>query len=130
MRLAVPIAAVLLAAAALGACGGESGAGTAPARDGGSAQAGASKAPPGASARDCPPRGSEARALRATAIPCPGARRLMRRWLGRSGCQVPRGTARAGCRIDGYKCLSVRTERGVSVGCARPGRSVAFIARD
>jgi hypothetical protein len=127
MRLAVPIAIAILAAAALAACGGGSEDGT-----GGGETAprvGGSKAPPGASARDCAPRRAGVDGLRATALSCDRARRLISAWLGASACELPAGASRAACGVAAYRCLSVRAARGIGVSCARSGHSVSFTVR-
>jgi hypothetical protein len=45
---------------------------------------------------------------------------------GEPGCERPRGASRWGCSVDSYRCQGVVTDRGWSVSCAKPGRSIAF----
>lgn len=125
MRLATLIAIVLLAAAALVGCGSDE----EPAAGGGGAEtAGEATAPPGAEALACPPHAADAEQLRATGVSCPRARELMFRWQGLERCAPPAGASRVGCTIDDYRCQATVADRGVSVSCAKPGRSVAFLS--
>ncbi|HSS42695.1 MAG TPA: hypothetical protein VLK37_09140 [Solirubrobacterales bacterium] len=50
-------------------------------------------------------------------------------FLAEPSCKRPPGASRWGCSIDSYRCQAVVTDRGWSVSCSRPGRSVAFIVR-
>jgi hypothetical protein len=47
-------------------------------------------------------------------------------WEKESSCKHPQGASRWGCSVDSYRCQAVVVDRGWSVGCARPGRSIAF----
>jgi hypothetical protein len=47
-------------------------------------------------------------------------------FLREPSCRRPSGASRWGCRIGPYGCQAVVTDRGWSVSCAKPGRSVAF----
>ena len=126
-RLVIPLAIFALAAALLAGCGGSSdsgstGSGTAP-------RAGTSTAPAGASARACETEASDAEALRATAVSCSEARQVMFAWQRADACGTPTGASRSACGIRSYRCLSAASGRGVAVSCARPGHSIAFIAK-
>jgi len=44
-------------------------------------------------------------------------------------CRHPQGASRWGCPIGPYGCQAVVTDRGWSVSCSKPGRSVAFTVR-
>jgi hypothetical protein len=50
-------------------------------------------------------------------------------FLAKPSCQRPPGASRWGCSIGDYRCQAVVTDRGWSVSCSRPGRSVAFVVR-
>jgi hypothetical protein len=50
-------------------------------------------------------------------------------FLAKPSCKRPPGASRWGCSIDSYRCQAVVTDRGWSVSCSRPGRSVAFVVR-
>jgi hypothetical protein len=50
-------------------------------------------------------------------------------WERAPECKHPRGASRWGCSVDPYRCQGVVTDRGWSVSCAKPGRSIAFIVR-
>jgi len=67
--------------------------------------------------------------LRATGLGCGAARKLATAWAQAENCTIPKGASRGSCRVGGTTCLSVLTGRGVAVTCARPGESVAFVAR-
>jgi hypothetical protein len=129
MRLALPLAIAALTIALLSGCGspadgGDSGSiSTAP-------EAGAGKAPAGASAHECSGRAGEATALRATGVSCAQAEQLARAWAKDPGCAPGEGASRSSCRLEGdYDCLAAATGRGLAVSCARPGGSVAFTVR-
>jgi hypothetical protein len=127
MKLLSPIATVALTAALLAGCGSGGGSGSTGATPP-SSSSGAS-APAGASAHSCETQAVDAEALRATNVGCDHARQLMLAWQRDSRCVPAKGASRSACSIGGYRCLSVVTSKGVSVGCAQPNRSVAFMAR-
>ncbi|HEX3238816.1 MAG TPA: hypothetical protein VHR18_01625 [Solirubrobacterales bacterium] len=126
MRLAIPIAIVVLAAALVGGCGSsdeggsEASTATAPKRSG-------QEAPAGASAQECAGKVGAATALRATGVSCKQAKALAKAWAKEAGCAPVDGSSRSSCQLEGdYDCLAAMTGRGLAVSCARPGRSVAF----
>jgi hypothetical protein len=46
-------------------------------------------------------------------------------------CKRPPGASRWGCSVGAYRCQGVVSGRGLSVSCAKPGRSLSFtIPRD
>ena len=92
-------------------------------------KAGASKAPAGASARSCGTHAVDAEGLRVTGVSCGEGRGVMFGWQRSESCGLIGGGSRGACSVRSYRCLAARTERGVSVSCARPGRSVAFRAQ-
>jgi hypothetical protein len=47
-------------------------------------------------------------------------------WVESPDCRHPQGASRWGCSVGPYRCQAVVTDRGWSVDCARPGRSIAF----
>jgi hypothetical protein len=47
-------------------------------------------------------------------------------WEESPECARPGGASRWGCSVGPYRCQAVVTDRGWSVGCAKPGRSIAF----
>jgi hypothetical protein len=57
------------------------------------------------------------------------AREARAAFLEEPGCRRPPGASRWGCSIPSYRCQAVVTDRGWSVSCSRPGRSVAFVLR-
>lgn len=50
-------------------------------------------------------------------------------WERNPQCQRPPGASRWGCSVGSYRCQGVVTDRGWSISCAKPGRSVAFTVR-
>jgi hypothetical protein len=83
--------------------------------------------PSGIRARSCPPEG-EIAALRTVGEDCRTARAVAADWSRRSDCSEPEGASRYACSVSGYRCLGTTAGRGISVSCARPGRSVSFLA--
>lgn len=130
MKLAatLTVTIALLAAALLAGCGGDGDSGsdasatTAPPAQG-------SSAPQGATAKDCQTGSDAARDLHVTGIGCEKGRQLLRGWQQSSACATPGGASRSSCKVSTYRCLTAVTERGLSVSCAQPGRSFAFLAR-
>jgi len=47
-------------------------------------------------------------------------------WERSPGCSHPHGASRWGCSVPPYRCQAVVTDRGWSVDCTKPGRSLAF----
>ncbi len=129
MRLVVPLATVAVAVLLLAGCGGSDEGGSASAPETTPRVKGAT-APAGASAQDCEGGAGAKAKLRATGISCAVALDLIKAWEQADDCAPAAGASRSGCKIvGGYRCLSVVTDRGVSVSCARPGRSIAFTAK-
>ncbi|HEU4706764.1 MAG TPA: hypothetical protein VFS64_06240 [Solirubrobacterales bacterium] len=50
-------------------------------------------------------------------------------WERKPDCRHPAGASRWSCSVGPYRCQGVVTDRGWSVDCAKPGRSVAFTVR-
>ncbi|HKF82103.1 MAG TPA: hypothetical protein VKB23_03985 [Solirubrobacterales bacterium] len=44
-------------------------------------------------------------------------------------CKRPPGASRWGCSVGSLRCQGIVTDRGWSVSCSEPGRSVAFVVR-
>jgi hypothetical protein len=53
-------------------------------------------------------------------------RQIRAAWERAPGCVHPQGASRWACSVGPYRCQGVVTDRGWSISCARPGRSVAF----
>jgi hypothetical protein len=47
-------------------------------------------------------------------------------WEGSPSCAHPQGASRWGCSVGPYRCQAVVVDRGWSVDCAKPGRSISF----
>jgi hypothetical protein len=129
MRLAVPIAIVALAATVLGGCGGSSGSDSTETGSNAAPQGGAATAPAGASAASCDVSVAGVEALRATGISCDGAKAVLLAWQRNDSCVGSQGISHIACTVRSYRCIATRTDRGLSVSCARPGRSLAFISK-
>jgi hypothetical protein len=50
-------------------------------------------------------------------------------WERNPSCKPPQGASRWGCSVDSYRCQGVVTDRGWSISCSKPGRSVGFTVR-
>jgi len=128
MRLATPLAIIVLAAALLAGCGDSSDmaseAGTTPAP-----QAKGSSAPAGATAKSCQVKSAGTKDLRATGLGCKQARQLVDRWKRSGDCATPPDASRSSCSLAPYRCLAAVTDRGLMVSCARPEESVAFTVK-
>jgi hypothetical protein len=107
-----PVLVVLGLALFVTGCGGSSSSSTQP------------KAPAGSKVVSCKTGG-----LRATAVDCASARKVMVGWQHSHACALGQGESRGACSVSGFRCQSVRSGEGVSVSCARPGEAVAFIPR-
>ena len=124
------VLAAALCAAAIGGCGSSGGESTESGGGEPTARATTPNAPPGASARSCGDTtvaGTEG--LRVTGVGCDVGRGVVAGWAKAPGCSSPAGESRFSCTVGEYRCLGAASERGVAVSCARPGSSVAFLAR-
>lgn len=119
MRLATPLVIVALLGLLAG-CGGSNETST-EATGGAGAQA-----PAGAQARTCSAPGARTEDLRTTGAGCAEAIRVMSGWTRNYSCTPPDGASRSSCPLGSYRCLAAATDRGWSVSCAEPGKSVAF----
>jgi hypothetical protein len=131
MRLISALAIVALAAALMAGCSSSSDEGTqtdaGPAAQ--SPRASGAEAPVGAAAKSCDTHAVDAEALRVTAVSCGEGRRVMFGWQQAEGCGLIDGASRGSCPVRSYRCLATKADRGISVSCARPGHSIAFIAK-
>lgn len=59
----------------------------------------------------------------------PTAKEVRAAWERNPDCKRPPGASRWGCSALSYRCLGVVTDRGWSISCSKPGRSIAFIVR-
>jgi hypothetical protein len=55
--------------------------------------------------------------------------RVRAAWLANPDCRPPKGASRWGCSVGSFRCQGVVTDRGWSVSCSNPGRSIAFRVR-
>jgi hypothetical protein len=126
-----PASALLLAALVVLVAGcGSSGEGTEPETAAGPANGAAteqghppaSKAPPGVRAREC--GGS----IRATGVDCATARAVAAEWESAESCRPKAGASRFACTVGPYRCIGAVSDQGRAVFCARPGRSIVFVA--
>lgn len=138
MALRHPLLSALLVAVALAAlsagCGSSDGGSGYGSRDSTeeppTATATTPEAPPGASARTCNGAVTAASEVRVTGIGCDVGLRVVAAWVAKPSCSTPAGGSRFSCSVeDGYRCLGTSAERGITVSCAHPGASVAFIAK-
>ncbi len=120
MKRPVPgasLAVAALLALLVAGCGGGSSSTSAPSRS----------APPGGPAGSKVTACKGADGLRATAVECASARKVMSGWRSAKSCALAKGESRGACSVGGFRCQSVRTDKGVSVSCARPGEAIAFV---
>jgi hypothetical protein len=66
--------------------------------------------------------------LRATAVDCGTADRIMRHWAKHRSCALAEGASRGSCDLGAFRCQAVKADRGVAVSCAKPGGDVSFLA--
>jgi hypothetical protein len=52
--------------------------------------------------------------------------RMRASWMSNPACRRPQGASRWSCSVGPYRCQAVVTDRGWSVDCAKPGRSIPF----
>jgi hypothetical protein len=131
----VALTAVLVCAALLAAgCGGGSSGGsntTAPPAGGGAPKkATAPNAPAGSKVIACKGSAADVEGLRATAVDCGTADRIMRRWEKHRSCALPEGASRGSCSLGSFRCQTVRSGDGATVSCARPGGDITFVVRE
>ena len=92
------------------------------------AQQSGAEGPSGVTARPCLSPGKPAVLMRVTGVSCSKGRDIVAGWASRSGCAPAAGDSRSACTVDGFRCLTTVAGRGLAVTCARPARSVAFLA--
>jgi hypothetical protein len=117
MRRLPALFALVLATALLGGCGSS----------GDETTGGGSTAPAGAAAQACALNAAGVDGLRVTGVSCEEGQRLAAAWKRSPAC--PKSGSRGGCSFSSYRCQATATDRGWSVSCAKPGRSVAFTVR-
>jgi hypothetical protein len=128
--VAIVCAAALLVA---GCGGGGSSAGsnsTSPSGGEGGApkKATAPNAPAGSKVVACEEGAAGVEGLRATAVDCGTAERIMRRWQKHRSCALAGDASRGSCSLGSFRCQAVAAERGTAVSCAQPGADIAFVA--
>jgi hypothetical protein len=57
------------------------------------------------------------------------AREVRSAWEQNQSCRRPQRASRWGCSVLSYRCQGVVTDRGWSISCSKPGRSIAFRVR-
>jgi len=85
--------------------------------------------PAGITARACRHTGKEAMLLRVTGVSCSKGKTIAAGWRAKSGCAPGTNESRSACTVDGFRCLTSSVGQGLAVTCARPGHSIAFIAK-
>ncbi len=114
------VLALALSVAASGCGSSDTGESTAPSNEG---------APAGAAAKSCSGAIAGTETLRVTGVDCAIGRGVVAAWSDHEAC-IPGGEAsRTFCTVGEYRCLGATSDRGVAVSCARPGRSISFVAR-
>ena len=125
LSLALVLLALGLAGLLVGGCGStsseQSTQGT-----GAAGKANGSTAPAGAAAQVCAGTVATAAELRVTGVRCAAGLGVVTAWSTKSDCRAD--TSRPACTIGSYRCLGSTGEHGFAVSCARPGRSISFVA--
>ncbi|MBA3866141.1 MAG: hypothetical protein H0X42_07330 [Solirubrobacterales bacterium] len=129
MRLATPLAIAVLAAALLAGCGSSSSSPAGSTATGSTGSKSAPSTPAGASAQACAIDATGVTGLRVTAVSCGQGQKTAIAWQRDAACSPATGGSEAGCTVGAYRCIATTTDRGYSVSCAEPGRSVAFTAK-
>jgi hypothetical protein len=134
MRFAALTAVVLCTALLAAGCGGGGSGGSnstaAPTHGGGTPKkATAPNAPAGSKIVACKESASDVEGLRATAVDCGTADRIMRRWQNHRSCALAEGASRGSCSLGSFRCQSVSTDAGAAVSCAKPGGDIAFVKK-
>ncbi len=96
---------------------------------GGGPPASTSSAPQGVRAGVCKGAAALKGEVRVTSIACGEARSVVAAWNGEPKCFSPGGASRYSCKVGKLTCLAASVDAGIAVTCARPGRSLAFVAR-
>ena len=129
-RLLVLLVLAALTVTAASGCGSSGGGGDESTDARTTATATTPPAPPGASARSCEGTVTGTGQVRVTGIGCDVGRGVVAAWANKPGCSEPARASRFSCAVhEGYRCLGAATDRGVAVSCARPGSSIAFVAK-
>src|SRR3954451_424390 len=97
--------------------------------DTGSSDQGSTKttAPQGSSVLACTAEPTDVGALRVNGVNCDTGREIVVAWTKKPACARPAGASRASCAVGAYRCLAAAIEHGLTVSCARPGRSISFV---
>jgi hypothetical protein len=126
------LVAIALIAAAVGGCGSSGEGSSSEQAKGSSGAAGSattSTAPAGASAQACSGAVRGIGTLRVVGVGCAIGRGVVASWSNKAACAGTAAASRVSCTIEDYRCLGAETDRGLAVGCARPGRSISFVAQ-
>lgn len=86
-------------------------------------------APAGATAKSCSGAIAGTESLRVTGVDCAIGRGVVAAWTDHKACTPVGEASRTFCTVGEYRCLGAISDRGVAVSCARPGRSISFVAR-
>ena len=123
MKLARFLLPLALAAFLVAGCGSDDGSDTAT-----QPPAASSTAPPGAAVENCRKTTVTGTSqLHVTNVSCQVGRGIVASWTKSNACTA--GSSHPACTIRDYRCIASRTDAGLSVNCARPGRSISFLAQ-
>lgn len=87
-------------------------------------------APVGATAQTCAVgKVAGAGRIRVSGVRCTFARGIVAAWYSDGTCNEAADGSRVSCLIGDYRCLGTTTDRGLTVSCAVPGRSISFVAQ-
>ncbi|HEY1355748.1 MAG TPA: hypothetical protein VGF09_05475 [Solirubrobacterales bacterium] len=85
-------------------------------------------APIGVMARPCHNTGKKALLMRVTGVSCAKGTSIATVWRSHPECPPAGGESRSACTVGGFRCFATVAGRGLAVTCARPERSISFIA--
>jgi hypothetical protein len=128
-RPLIPIA--LLAAVLIAGCGSDDGheaSSTADAPSKATTSTTPPTAPPGAAVDTCASKTTDLERLRVAGIACEAGQAVAAAWVRSASCASAEDDSRSACTVRGYRCLGTNAGRGLTISCARPGRSISFIA--
>jgi hypothetical protein len=88
-----------------------------------------SNAPPGAAVENCRSTTVAGTSqLHVTGVDCQVGRGIVASWAEGKACAS--NSSHPACTVyRGYRCIASRTDAGLSVNCALPGRSISFLAK-
>jgi len=132
------LALVTVAGGALAGCGSSTGGTTGTSGEGGSGSETTAPppsattspgAPPGVTVKTCSDDLTEPPGARVTGASCAEGRATVATWTHTTSCSLSKGASHSACTVGRYRCIAAAADRGIAANCARPGRSISFVAK-